>query len=402
MFRLSGSKVILTVAFAAVVLSPAAHAKYTVLYTFACGGDGCGPEDAPVFDSAGNLYGTTASGGTYGYGTVFKLSPDGAETVLYSFKGGNDGAYPYGGVILDKAGNLFGTTNAGGGNGACNNGCGTVFKLAPDGSESVLHGFAGGSDGSAPTAGVVADSSGNLYGTTDAGGGNGCYGGCGTVFKLAHDGNETVLYAFQGASDGGNPYAGLIIDKAGNLYGTTTYAGSGNCVAGCGVIFKVTPGGTETVLHAFDFEDGSYPYSGVTMDRSGNLYGATAWGGPSGLGTVVKLARGGTVTVLHAFPDAPSDGANPYGSVVFDRKGNLYGTTNSGGRICGDYGSSCGTVFKLAPDGTETILRAFRKKKGDGILPYAGLTQDAKGNLYGTTSRRSWNRGGGTVFELTK
>jgi uncharacterized repeat protein (TIGR03803 family) len=260
----------------------------------------------------------------------------------------------------------------------------------------VLHAFAGGNDGSTPTAGLVRDKSGNLYGTTFSGGSQ---ASSGTVYKLARDGTETVLYAFQGGSDGGNPYAGLIMDKAGNLYGTTEYSGSGNCISGCGVVFKVAPGGTETVLHAFDYSDGSYPVAGVIMDKAGNLYGTTACGG-SVEGTAFKLARDGTETVLHNFTDRP-DGANPYGSLVMDKSGNLYGTTFQGGEECGNYGSSCGAVFKIAPDGTETVIHAFHKLKGDGILPFAGLITDGKGNLYGTTTALTWQSATGTIFELT-
>ena len=403
MLRLLKANIFQAVLLVAVAFSQPAHAAYRVLYTFACGSDGCGPNGPLILDHKGNLYGATIGGGAYGYGTVFRLARDGTETVLYSFKAGDDGAYPSGGVVLDSAGSLYGTTSSGGGTGCGSYGCGTVYKLAPDGTETVLHVFTDVPDGANPDGGVVIDKKGNLFGTTSSGGtGTNCEGSCGTVYKLAPNGTETVLYAFQGGSDGGNPYAGLIMDKAGNLYGTTTYSGSSDCISGCGVVFKVSPDGAETVLLAFDFTDGSYPYAGVTMDKSGNLYGTTGWGGDTGLGTVFRLARDGTVTVLHAFPETPHDGANPYAGVIFDGQDNLYGTTIQGGRVCGNYGSSCGTVFELAPDGSEIVLHAFRIRKGDGIEPDAGLSKDANGNLYGTTSSTTWHRGGGTIFELTK
>ena len=373
-----------------------------MLYTFKGGSDGSEPYAGLLMDKTGNLYGTTFAGGAHGYGTVFKLAKGGSETILYSFGGGNDGAYPEAGVILDASGNLYGTTADGGSLDGCQGeGCGTIFKVAPDGTESVVHAFAGGKDGSTPTAGLVADRSGNLYGTTYSGGSTAnCdyQTGCGTVYKLAPDGTETVLYAFHGGSDGGNPFAGLIIDAAGNLYGTTQYAGSGNCVSGCGVVFRVAPDGSETVLHAFDYSDGAYPAGGVVMDKAGNLYGTTGWGYV--VGNVYRLSPDGTLTVLHSFTDVP-DGANPYDRLAMDGSGNLYGTTQAGGKRCGNYGSSCGVIFEIAPGGTETVLHAFRKKKGDGILPLAGLIRDRKGNLYGTTTALTWHSATGTIFKLT-
>ncbi|HEY3778600.1 MAG TPA: choice-of-anchor tandem repeat GloVer-containing protein [Rhizomicrobium sp.] len=404
MLRCLGSKFVLStfLALAALALPGSSQAKFRVLYTFKGGSDGSGPVASLIRDAAGNLYGTTEYGGTSGFGTVFRFAPDGTETVLYSFAGGEDGAYPAAALIMDGSGNFYGTT-VGGGNGGCEGeGCGTVFKLAPDGTETVLHAFAGGSDGSGPAAGLIMDISGDLYGTTAAGGGTGCYSyGCGTVFKLAPDGAETVLYAFQGGSDGGNPSAGLIADKSGNLYGTTQYGGTGGIVS-AGTVFEVTPDGQEKVLWDFcskdSCEDGEFPVAGLIRDKAGNLYGTTTWGGI--VGTAFKLAPDGTLATLHGFTDDP-DGANPFGGLVMDKAGNLYGTTESGGKECGDYGSSCGIVFRIAPDGTETVLHAFRKGKGDGILPQAGLVKDGRGNLYGTTPTLTWHSGGGTIFEIT-
>lgn len=403
MSRRPNSKFLLNslLAFAVLALPGSAPAAFRVLYTFKGGSDGSGPAGSLILDATGNLYGTTVGGGTGcssgGCGTVFRLAPDGTETVLYSFAGGTDGAYPEAGLISDSSGNFYGTTSGGGNGGCYNEGCGTVFKLAPDGTETVLHVFAGGSDGSAPVAGVIMDKSGNLYGTTVSGG----TGASGTVYKLAPDGTESVLYAFQGENDGSNPYAGLVMDKSGNLYGTTQYGGTGGIVS-AGTVFEVTPKGQEKVLWNFcsldSCDDGEFPLAGLIRDKAGNLFGTAAWGGP--IGTAFELAPDDTFTKLHGFSDVP-DGANPDGELVMDSSGNLYGTTNSGGKTCGNYGSSCGIVFKISPDGTETVLHRFRRKKGDGILPLAGLVRAASGNLYGTTSTLTWHKPGGTIFEIT-
>jgi uncharacterized repeat protein (TIGR03803 family) len=264
-----------------------------------------------------------------------------------------------------------------------------------------FHAFTGGSDGGNPRSALLLDRAGNLYGTTYSGGNPPkCYQeGCGVVFKLAPDGKETVLHTFTGGDDGGNPAAGLIADKTGDLYGTTVYWGSN----GGGTVFKLAPDGTETVLHAFlelEVNDGSYPYAGVIMDKAGNLYGTTLWGGLAA-GVVFKLAPDGTETILHDFQDG-SDGASPVSGLTMDGAGNIYGTTQYGGVRCGDYGTRCGTVFKIAPEGSETVLHAFRKGKGDGVTPAAALIKDANGNLYGTTPSLTLRSGGGTVFELHK
>jgi uncharacterized repeat protein (TIGR03803 family) len=275
----------------------------TVLHSFAgAPGDGANPSAGLIADSKGNLFGTTVLGGAFASGVVFKLAPGGSETVLYSFTGGSDGAGPAAGLIADSSGNLYGTASGGGASNA-----GVVFKLGPGGTETVLHSFTGGSDRASSVAGLIADGSGNLYGTTEAGGrsGSGCIVvGCGVVFKLGPDGTETVLHAFTG-SDGANPQAGLIADGSGNLYGTT-YAGGGS---NAGVVFKLSPSGTETVLYTFTGgSDGGFPLAGLIADSSGNLYGTTAGGGAQppvcgggGCGVVFKLSPSGTETVLYSF-----------------------------------------------------------------------------------------------------
>jgi uncharacterized repeat protein (TIGR03803 family) len=206
-----------------------------VLYSFKGGNDGADPNAAVIADAKGNFYGTTYGGGTSGLGTVFELAADGTETVLYSFKGGSDSANPFASLILDAKGNLYGTTYSGG-----SGNHGTVFKLAPDGTETVLHSFAGGSDGTSPDSSLTEDNNGNLYGSTLYGGSTDCSGnGCGIVYKLAADGTETVLHAFAG-SDGAQPNASLLAGKKGELVGTTYNGGNTGCGGtGCGVIFKI-------------------------------------------------------------------------------------------------------------------------------------------------------------------
>jgi uncharacterized repeat protein (TIGR03803 family) len=279
-------------------ITPMGHEK--VLHKFGGVQDGAYPEGGLIRDQSGNLYGTTFDGGVNAYGMVFKLAPDGTETVLHSFLGSGGGDYPNGGLIEDSAGNLFGTTTYGGGSTNCRFGgtpvgCGTIFELAPDGTETVLHRFTGKSDGAFPLASLIEDSAGNLYGTTvDRSGGN----KRGTVFKLAPDGTETVLHTFRGGSDGSRPHAGLIEDSAGNLFGTTLYGGGSlNCADGCGTVFEITPDGKETVLYAFDGgSDGAFPNASL-LRFGDNFYGTTERGGGSmnctdGCGTVFKFSSG--------------------------------------------------------------------------------------------------------------
>jgi uncharacterized repeat protein (TIGR03803 family) len=393
---------------------PPAAPSFVVLHSFAGPPtDGAHPYAGLLRDAGGNLYGTTAYGGAYHRGAAFELSPTGTETVLQSFCGA-DGAYPYAGLIRDAAGNLYGTTNQGGAyTGICANegGCGVVFKLGPAGIETVLHSFTG-ANGIGPYAGLVQDAGGNLYGTAAVGGTS----GEGVVFKVSPIGTETILHSFTGGADGAFPAAGLVRDGAGNLYGTTAQGAesSRNCdfySGTCGVVFKLSPTGTETVLHSFAGypTDGGVPFAGLIRDAAGNLYGTTNTGGASstctvgyglGCGVVFKLSPSGTETVLHSFTGG-ADGANPFLSgLVQDAAGNLYGTTAYGGATgtCNPP-VGCGVVFKLSAAGTETVLHSFTGG-ADGAFPQAGLIQDAAGNLYGTAS--SGGPGGfGVVFRLT-
>jgi len=326
----------------------------TILHSFDWT-DGAAPQAGLILDKKGNLYGTAAYGG-YGYGTVFELTPSGTETTLVNFDF-TDGANPLGSLIEDSEENLYGTTSSGGAYGY-----GTVFELAPSGTETVLYSFDTNGYGYYPGEGLVMDKLGNLYGTTGAGG---AYG-YGTVFELTSSGTVTILYSFgKNGTDGWSPAGVLVRDRKGNLYGTTIYGGAykkGCFGIGCGTVFKLTPSGKKTILHNFDNNgtDGWYPYAGLVRDAKGNLYGTTMGGGaygdsvcyPYGCGTVFKLTPSGKETILHSFDPNAGDGSNPWGGLVFDENGNLYGTTVYGGAYnCGPYGSpyGCGTVFKLTP-----------------------------------------------------
>jgi uncharacterized repeat protein (TIGR03803 family) len=374
-----------------------AASKEKVLYSFGPHSGVVGPTHSLSFDAFGNLYSTTYMGGIYGGGTVWELmhktGGGWSERILYSFLGGSngDGAFPDAGVIVDAAGNLYGTTYEGGFNGA-----GTVFELTHKrDKEKLLYSFcsvSGCPDGCYSEGGLLRDKVGNLYGTTAGCGAS----GYGTVFELSENGSETVLHSFAGgSSDGAYPeLTSLLMDTKGNLYGVTDAGGSSNL----GVVYKLSRNGKLTVLHSFagGSTDGCNPDGTLAMDRHGNLYGTTTACGSSGDGIVWKVSQKGSESVLHNFTGG-SDGADPYGGVVIDMKGNLYGTTFNGG----DY--SAGTVFEVTPKAgggwTEKLLHSFGKAK-DGASPYAGLTFDVSGNLYGTTYKGG-AYGGGTVFEVT-
>jgi hypothetical protein len=379
--------------------------SYSVLYSFTgSGGDGANPYAGLIMDASGNLYGTTGGGGNGG--TVFELvnsSGTYSEIVLYSFTGsGGDGANPAGGLLMDASGNLYGTTVRGGNiNANCQDGgCGTVFELVNSSGayrERVLYSFTGsGGDGANPEAGLIMDASGNLYGTTAA-------GGYGTVFELVNSSgtySEKVLYSFTGGSDGAVPLGGVIMDGSGNLYGTTEEGGTN----GWGAVFELVNSSgnySETVLWSSTRSGGESPYrAGVIMDTSGNLYGTTGGGG-NGYGTVFELVNSSgnyTENVLYSFTNSGGDGANPEAGLIMDALGNLYSTTFYGGT------SGNGTVFELFnSSGTyNETLYSFNGPPccgGDGANPGAGLIMDASGNLYGTTLYGG-TYGYGTVFQL--
>lgn len=374
---------------------------YTVLYNFTGDADGAGPNAGLILDPAGHLYGTAAYGGSLngcggvGCGVVFRVDMDGNESVLYSFTGGTDGAAPRSSVIQDSAGNLYGTTQLGGqSNPECDQrGCGTVFKLDRADTESVLHSFTG-MDGANSVAALTRSLSGHLlYGITFDGG-NSNYG---VVFAIDKEGKEKVLHSFSGVDDGGYPYGGVTQDTAGNLYSTTAiYNG---LTEANGSVFKLDDAGLETALHDFRRrKNGITPEAGLILDAAGNLYGTTAFGGSYtgpctgyGCGVVFKLGPDGSYAVLHIFTGG-LDGITPVGSLLRDSAGSLYGATIRGGA------AGMGTIFKIDPQGNETVLHNFAGQDGSG--PTGSLAQDGEGNLYGTTGAGGTS-GSGVVFMLT-
>ena len=388
-------------ALAMIALLIGAQAAYgqseTVLYNFTGGSDGGYATSRLTADGAGNFYGTTFGGGL-GYGTVFELSPNGSggwnETVLYNFTGGLDGGGPlYSYLIFDASGNLYGTAYAGGAHGQ-----GVVFELSPDGvswSETVLYSFnsipPNWTDGSYPESGLIMDTAGNLYGTTQTGGG---MFQPGVVFELspAKGGwTEQVIFAYP-AQDGSAGAGGLTMDAAGNLYGV-----------GNQVVFELSPGQggwTANVLHTFGEPKGGLTAQGIpVLDKNGNIYGTTLSGGAKGNGTVYKLILGKkgvwTEKVLYSFKGR-KDGSNPLAGIIFDAAGNIYGTTTAGCK------TNNGTVYELvAPIGKgsykEKVLWSFSGP--DGSAPDASLIFDGAGNLYGTT-KMGGTAGMGSVFEV--
>lgn len=453
-----------------------ASGQETVLYAFTGGTDGGGPYASLILRSAGNLYGTTYNGGASNAGVVYMLTPSSQESVLYSFTGGSDGGNPYAGVAMDSSGNLYGTTVAGGVYSQ-----GVVYKLSPSGQETVLY-----TTGGQP--GEIVDSAGNLYGAQGrvvykisptgqytklaewnielyggyatgtlardtAGNLYGTNGGpdsppeltpYGAVFKVDTAGQFTVLYRFPGVSatgsSGGSP-TGVILDSAGNIYGagpggvsgmlyeistagtatmlynftgahggtepnnivvtssgeiygTTFYGGAANM----GTVYRTDATGRETVLHSFTGgTDGAIPPPGpVAVDSAGNVYGTTAHGGAFDQGVVYKIDASGTQTILHSFTDG-ADGGYPYGGVILGEDGNLYGTTEGGGS--GSLtGIQEGVVFKMSVSGDETVLYSFTGL-ADGGVPVTGLVRDTSGNLYGATY--TGGLGDGVVFKVT-
>jgi uncharacterized repeat protein (TIGR03803 family) len=348
----------------------------------------------------------------------------GKERVLYNFQGQSDGAYPVGGVIFDGNGNLYGTTDIGGG-GPCIGGCGTVFKLTPtkegEWRETIIHAFQS-PDGQNPQARLVFDKEGNLYGTTTE-----SFSGGGTVFKLSPTKSgpwiESTIHSFNCfTNDGCYPYSYLILDKAGNLYGTTLEGGGGDnsetCTNGCGTVFELSPqkngAWKETILYSFSQNlgpDGANPYAGLITDGAGNLYGTTSSGGQYKDGAVFRLSRGSNgqwqETVLHSFNDNGVDGWEPIAPLAIDKSANLYGTTSRGGGAL----FPVGVVFRLSHgEWKETILHNFASPRYvDGEYPSTGLVGDAAGNIYGLASDGGGeneddcqdNDGCGVLFQLS-
>jgi uncharacterized repeat protein (TIGR03803 family) len=378
--------------------------EYKVLYSFTgATNDGADPT-AIVREASGNIYGVTCNGGDSYYGTAFRLSPEDGETILYTFDAGY-GACP--GSLLEWHDNFYGATANGGDHGA-----GAVFKLDKKGHETVLYSFSGPRGALFPALSLV-DDKGVFYGTTFSGG---AYER-GMIFKLDSTGKFAVLYSFTNGTDGSAPTPGLALDDKGNIYGTTGYGGDPNCTypyGECGTVFRVDKTGHITTLHLFEGgTDGAQPAAGVIRDSLGNLYGTTQAGGdascvpPYGCGTVFMVNSSGNENVLHAFSGSP-DGELPVAGVVQDDAGNLYGTTQLGGKSgCGFWRAGCGIVFELDTTGKESVLYDFLSDP-DGAFP-AGLIRTSVGTLYGTTlaggdescSLYGWLTGCGTVFKLT-
>ncbi len=398
----------LAIALAILVSQSVLAQTFTVLHNFTGGHDGNGPIAGLTMAGVGNLYGTAAAGGEYDYGVVFRLTHKGSGwtfTPLYSFQGGNDGAEPLARVIVGPNGSLYGTTNRGGGNYCDSSGCGTVFNVRPPArastnvlggwAETVLYRFTGHSDGANPSFGDVAfDQAGNIYGTTqytDEGG-----SGYGVVYELTPSNGswtQSVAYSFMGGNDAWNPISGVVVDKAGNLYGTTIFGG----IYGWGTVYELTPSGSgwiEKILYSFTGgNDGANPYADLIFDSAGNLYGVAAQFGSGNGGTVFELMPSGgdwTFSLLYSFDGSGGSDAR----LAMDATGNLYGTTQSS---AGGYGS----VFELTAGSggwTYTLLHNFTGPDGGG--PHGGVILDADGNLYGTAPNGG-AYGYGVVWEIT-
>jgi uncharacterized repeat protein (TIGR03803 family) len=380
--------------------SAAGTTSFTALHQFDSDTDGKFPEGALLQDGAGNLYGTTTSGGG-GDGTIYKIDSAGKEKVLFAFSDFVTGTFPASALIHDEAENLYGIADGGPG------GAGVIFKLSPDGEQTLLHSFQGGFNlkPKVPTGGILMDNSGNIFGTTLSGGNAlGQFGcnqfGCGTVFRLDTAGTLHVLHKFIG-SDGTQPFGPLVQDPERNLYGVSESGGDPSCPdprsgnIGCGTVFKLSKDRVITVLHTFQGgPDGSSPQPGLLLDATGNLYGTTFQGGRSEHGIVFKISKKGKYTIVHRF--SQNEGKNPNGGLVSDPAGNLYGTAQLGGR------HDLGSVFQLTPDGGLNVLHSFRGLK-DGASPLAGLIRDEAGHLFGTTVRNFLVQPiqGGNVFEIT-
>jgi uncharacterized repeat protein (TIGR03803 family) len=378
--------------------STAAHAQaptgptFVTLHSFS-GPDGEGPFAGLVQAAGGDLYGATS-------GTIFEITPSGTLTTLYSFcsqPGCADGTLPYAGLIRASDGNFYGTTYEGGANHR-----GTAFKITASGVLTTLYSFcsqSGCPDGAGPHAELVQATSGNVFGTTTFGG-SGPRDGGGTIFEITPDGAMTTLYRFcaqSGCRDGGRPVAGLIQAGNRNLYGTTKLGGAN----GAGTIFTITPGGMLTTLysfcpHSYPCTDGAEPFAGLVQASDGDFYGATYKGGTNAAGTIFRITPGGTLTTLYSFcaRSGCTDGGYLYAGLIQASDGNLYGTTVEGGT----YG--LGTIFKITPGGALTTLYSFGSQSDDGIEPYAGLVQARNGDFYGTTLQGGAS-GSGTVFSLS-
>jgi len=382
-FRTVWKKVLIATLFAAGVPIGSHAQSFKTLIIFD-GADGATPVDTPLVQGMdGNLYGTTLGGGTNSAGTVFKITPTGKLTTLYSFcsqANCADGSLPYGGLVLGRDGNFYGTTSQSGTTGVY----GTAFRITPNGMLTTLHSF-NGTDGAFPAAPMILGFDGNFYGITQ----NGGTSNSGTIFKLSRTGILTTLHNI-GSNDGYFLNGPLVQAVDGNFYGTTELGGAN----GYGTIFKMTPHGNFSTLYSFSFTDGSAPACGLIQGSDGDLYGTTYGGGsssncPNGCGTVLKITTSGTLTTLHNF--GYKEGASPIAGLVLATDGNFYGTTYGGGT-----GGGWGVVFQMTPSGAVTALHSFRGT--DGAQPYGPVIQDTSGNLYGTATNGTGGASLGTLF----
>ena len=378
------------------VLAALAQAQtLTTLYSFTSGSGGSNPSAGLIQDRAGNLYGTAQFGGDqncipFGCGVVYKLNTAGTETVLHSFSA-SDGAEPVAPLAWDKAGNIYGTAFYGGYNGsACSgDGCGTVFKIDTAGNETLLYMFKGESDGCWPAQGLLVDGSGNLYGTTDNCGEHGYYG---TIFMVDNAGKFALLHGFTGSGGEIPMFGHLTMDKSGDLYGVTVYGGKNTACdsLGCGVLYKLSKSGTFTVLHNFKggASDGCNPSGTVITDGAGNLYGTTVRCGSNNGGTIWRVTKTGRENILHNFAGGTTDGCDPQAGLTRDSKGNLFGVAF----YCGAYGY--GVLYELSAKGRFTLLHSFAGPPSDGAYPWGEVLLTTKGRLFSTT----WNGGSGSCF----
>ena len=363
--------------------SGATPLPYVVLHSFAAdSSDGAFPRAGLVANSAGDFFGVAGDGGVNSKGTAFKITRTGTFTLLHDFAGASDGAYPRAALVVDSIGDFYGTAIAGGANN-----WGTAFKMTNAGAVTLLNSFgAAASDGSSALAGLVPDGTGNFFGTTERGGTN----NEGTAFKMTSAGVVTVLHSFGALGDGERPASALVHDGSGNFYGTTGNGGA----FGMGTIFKISSAGAYTLVYSFTgLNDGSVPYAGLVADGSGNFYGTAKFAGANNQGTIFKVTSAGVFTLLHAFSVSTNDGAIPLGTLYSANNGNFYGTTYAGGA------NNKGTVYKITNTGVFTLLHSFGGLN-DGFYPYAGLASDGAGNLYGTTTQGGAN-GNGTVFRTS-
>ena len=368
---------------------------FVVLHQFDSAADGAFPVGSVVRDAKGNIFGTTTDPGV-----IFKIDRRGNESIFALINGADLGIFPSGSLTQDSAGNIYGVAEGGRG------GAGTVYKLSPKGIGTVLFSFQGGltnTDPKGPVGGVLLGANGDIFGAAEVGNSQACDLGCGSIFRLDSSNQLHSLYEFTGEADGSNPTGPLVQDSEGNLYGVAQSGGDHLCKEffftrkkGCGVVFKIDSDNVLTVLHTFTGKkgDGAIPRGGLLLDAAGNLFGTTRQGGISDNGTIYRIARDGSYSVLHRF--VPAEGQRPNGGLVADPAGILYGTAELGGD------QNNGTAFELTPDGTLKLLHNFEGLE-DGAFPQAGLFRDQSGNLYGTTHTNGLIQfvQGGNVFKIT-